>query len=143
MVLLNLLIALMTTKYDEVKQLAKEEAAFLSAQTCYDLKHRMRFMPPPFNWIPLLIAGAINTLNFPFALISPNYLNVYAYIHTKGLNPLRSFLYKGYLHPKDLTQHHEHRRMLRKANYEKQFEKWDELNKNLMDSRMKGNALNL
>lgn len=82
-ILLNLLIALMTTEYDAVKQLAREEAAFLSAQNCYDLKHRLRFMPPPFNWLPVVVTLVVTLFNFIPALISPNYLNIYAYLHTK------------------------------------------------------------
>lgn len=138
MVLFNLLIALMTTRYDEVKERAKEEAAFLSAQNCYELKNRKRLIPPPFNWIPIAIGGVIHFVNLFTALISPNYLNIYAFLHTKWLNPQRSFLYRGYLHPHDSTRYHEHRRNLRKNKYEKQFEKWDKLNSNLMDTRMKG-----
>ena len=31
--------------------MAREQAAFLKAQSCYDLKQRQRQLPPPLNWI--------------------------------------------------------------------------------------------
>ena len=97
-VLLNLLIALINTEYDDVKQSAKEEAAFLKAQICYDLQSQQRLLPVPFNWFPLIISVVIHILNFVPALISPDYLNIYAYL--VFLNPMRSkWFYMGYLHP--------------------------------------------
>ena len=62
--LLTLFIALLTTKLEEVRQLAREQAAFLKARSCYELKQRQRQLPPPLNWI----AVTLYALNFAPAL---------------------------------------------------------------------------
>ena len=55
--LLNLLIALMTTTYDNVEGISKHERAYVKAQEASDLLHRGRFIAPPFNLIVFILAG--------------------------------------------------------------------------------------
>ena len=136
--LLNLLIALMTTEFDAVRELAKEESAYLKAQYCYDLKHRSRYIPPPINWILAIILLLIHIINIIPALISPNYLNIYAHLHRPWMNPLRSHCYRHYHHPHDRPkQQHKHKKEHNKLIEKQQFEEWDESNKNIMNTRLK------
>eukprot|EP01084_Bolivina_argentea_P000247 478_1 len=131
--LLNLLIALMTTEYQMVQELAKEEAAYLKAQSCYDLKHRSRYIPPPINWILYIIIFIIHIINFLPALLLPNYLNIYAHLHKKWMNPLRSHCYRHWHHPHDRPEQYKKYEKIQKL----QFEIWDESQKNIMNTRLK------
>eukprot|EP01083_Nonionella_stella_P242799 846647_1 len=58
LVLTNMLIALMTTEYEQFQGIAQLEIAYMWTETCYDLAHRDRLMPPPLN----LVAWAIGLL---------------------------------------------------------------------------------
>ena len=134
--LLNLLIALMTTEWEVVRELAKEESAYLKAQSCYDLKHRPRFIPPPINWILCIFVLIVHIVNFIPALISPNYLNIYGHLHRRWMNPLRSHCYTHYHHPHDRPkQQHKQKQEHNKLMEKQQCEEWDGCNKNVMNTR--------
>eukprot|EP01083_Nonionella_stella_P198547 728862_1 len=81
LVLTNMLIALMTTEYEQFRESAILEIAYMSTETCFDLAHRDRLMPPPFN----LFAYAIGLLThivfvLPFAICcGTSYLNLYTH----------------------------------------------------------------
>ena len=46
---LNMLIAIMTNSFELLNDKAAEQLAFLRVETTYDLGHRGRLMPPPYN----------------------------------------------------------------------------------------------
>ncbi len=48
-ILMNLLIALMTTSFERVQNDSAKLAAYHRAESAYDLSSRGRFMPPPLN----------------------------------------------------------------------------------------------
>ena len=80
-ILTNLLIALMTTEYENVKDAAKGEVIYNQAELTYDLSKRSRLMPPPLNIIVIIITVIIHWINFFFAFCcSPQHLNIYAKI---------------------------------------------------------------
>jgi hypothetical protein len=79
--LLNLLIALMTTEFESVRDLAKSERAYLKARAAYEFSHRTAFIPPPLNIITFVITTIIHWINFPFAMIWPSKLNMNIYNH--------------------------------------------------------------
>eukprot|EP01083_Nonionella_stella_P233942 823765_1 len=65
LVLTNLLIALMTTKYEVFQETAQEEVHFMQIESVIDLAYRDRLMPPPLNVIvyPLsVIVHLVTTL---------------------------------------------------------------------------------
>eukprot|EP01083_Nonionella_stella_P015190 42500_1 len=78
---MNLLIALMTTTFEQVYSQARTESAFAMAETTYDLSHRSRFMPAPICIYIFAIAAIVHCLNFIPALIAPQTLNIYNYIN--------------------------------------------------------------
>eukprot|EP01084_Bolivina_argentea_P150327 262534_1 len=53
LILTNLLIALMTTEYENVQEAAKGEVIYNKADLAYDLSNRSRLMPPPLNIVVL------------------------------------------------------------------------------------------
>eukprot|EP01083_Nonionella_stella_P015191 42501_1 len=57
---MNLLIALMTTTFEQVYSQARTESAFAMAETTYDLSHRSRFMPAPICIYIFAIAAIVH-----------------------------------------------------------------------------------
>ena len=81
LILTNLLIALMTTEYENVQEAAKQEVVYNKAELAFDLSDRSRFMPPPLNILVLIFVTIVDILNFFIAfIISPKYANIYSYI---------------------------------------------------------------
>ena len=91
LILTNLLIALMTTEYEEVQKQAQAEVIFNETELTFDLTSRSRQMPPPLNVISTIVAFVIHILNFFFALIHPQILNIYAYIDYSTFEKFRKF----------------------------------------------------
>eukprot|EP01083_Nonionella_stella_P209508 759378_1 len=79
--MMNLLIALMTTTFEQVYSQARTESAFAMAETTYDLSHRSRFMPAPICIYIFAIAAIVHCLNLIPALIAPQTLNIYNYMN--------------------------------------------------------------
>ncbi len=48
-ILMNLLIALMTSSFERVKNNSIAQGAYHRAESAYDLSNRGRYMPPPLN----------------------------------------------------------------------------------------------
>ena len=88
---MNLLIALMTAKFNHVQDQANTEYASSRAELTYGLSHRNRMLPPPFIIFSLTIAAAIHIINFLPALLFPDTLNIYYYLATDHYHKLRSF----------------------------------------------------
>eukprot|EP01084_Bolivina_argentea_P022070 40994_1 len=80
-ILTNLLIALMTTQYENVQEKARSQIIYDKAELTYDLSSRSRLLPPPLNIVVFIIAIIIDIINFFLALISPTKLNIYTKIH--------------------------------------------------------------
>lgn len=91
LILTNLLIALMTTEYENVQEKAKDEVIYNKAELTSDLSKRSRLMPPPFNILALVVTLIIDIINFFTALISPSYYNIYTYIDHQLFFNLQSF----------------------------------------------------
>ena len=91
LILTNLLIALMTTEYEKVKDAAKGEVIHNHAELTYDLSQRSRSMPPPLNIVVLVIALIVDIINFFFALCKPSKWNIYAKIDHQLFFNLQSF----------------------------------------------------
>eukprot|EP01084_Bolivina_argentea_P203987 348310_1 len=75
--MMNLLIALLTTTYERIHISAKTASSFAFAESTYDLSHRSRFMPAPLCIYIFFIAICIHILNFIPSIIYPKYLNIY------------------------------------------------------------------
>eukprot|EP01083_Nonionella_stella_P109163 318001_1 len=80
LILTNLLIALMTTQYENLQETAKGEVLYNQAALTYDLSKRSRVMPPPLNIVVLVVALAVYVINFCLAMICPETLNIYSWI---------------------------------------------------------------
>ena len=79
--LLNLMIALMSTKYERINENAKEEIILNKTITTLELgNQRQRLMPPPLNILSIVICIIIHIINFITSMINPQTLNVYCYI---------------------------------------------------------------
>lgn len=81
--MMNLLIALMTTTFDNVYSQARTESSFAIAETTFDLSHRSRFMPAPICIHIMAIAIAIHIVNFFTSICFPKSLNIYNFIDHK------------------------------------------------------------
>lgn len=100
--MMNLLIALMSTTYDEIYSSGKNASAFgmllngllsdsLSiyflfrytafAESTYDFSQQSRFMPAPIGLYVLIIAFIVHVVNFFFAIIAPSAMNVYLIVN--------------------------------------------------------------
>ena len=118
--LLNLLIALMATTYDDVKEISKSERAFVKTQVTSDLLHRGRLMAPPLNLIVLIFAGVLITA---FVLV-PGFLSTSCnpYVYISLLNPFR---YKAFAKDSmigDTIRERTKRKNNRNKNYKNEFE---------------------
>ena len=82
--LLNILIAIMTTSFDEQRSNSQKELAFLRVESTYELAHRGRVMPAPFNIFAFGFAAVIQLLNYIIQLITCNRLK----LNLDDLNPL-------------------------------------------------------
>ena len=82
---MSLLIALMSGAMARVRQRAKAEQSYTSALYAYELSTSARTMPMPLNVPIVVLTFIIHFLNFPLAMISPEYLNIYAYVNQKRL----------------------------------------------------------
>merc|ERR1719273_2551714 len=73
LILTNLLIALMSTKFQEVSQRASAEVMYNKAELTYDLsKQTSRRMPPPINLLTIALFVVVWILNLIISLIYPN-----------------------------------------------------------------------
>eukprot|EP01083_Nonionella_stella_P040725 110414_1 len=79
--MMNLLIALLTTTYETIHVSAKTASSFAFAESTYDLAHRSRFLPAPLCIYIFIAALVIHCVNFVTAMISPHYFNIYNCIH--------------------------------------------------------------
>ena len=75
LLLTNLLIALMTTRYENVEEEAKSEVIYNRAELIYDLSDRRRLMPPPLNILVLIITFIVDLIGFPFGMCKPRWLH--------------------------------------------------------------------
>eukprot|EP01084_Bolivina_argentea_P214046 363427_1 len=85
--MINLLIALMTTAFEDIHKQAVKESVFAKVETTYDLSNRSRFMPAPLCIYVLLFALLIHIINFIPALLCPISCNIY--------NCINHYQYKG------------------------------------------------
>merc|ERR1712228_73332 len=60
---LNMLIAIMTNSFELLNDKAEQQLAFLRVETTYDLAHRGRMMPPPFNVFVIAVWALITFIN--------------------------------------------------------------------------------
>merc|ERR1719273_2544274 len=81
LILTNLLIALMSTKFQEVSKRAAAEVMYNKAELTYDLsKQTSRMMPPPLNLLAVVVFVIVWSLNlFVSCVINPKW-NVYAHL---------------------------------------------------------------
>eukprot|EP01084_Bolivina_argentea_P005108 9653_1 len=89
-ILTNLLIALMTTEYENVAEKAKSQVIYNKTELAFDLSKRSRLMPPPLNIFVLAIALIVDLFNFIFAMIHPSW-NIYAQIDHQLFFNLQNF----------------------------------------------------
>jgi len=82
---MSLLIALMSGAMNRVRQRAKSEESYTSALYAYEHSTSGRTMPMPLNLFVHLVTLAVHIANFPFAILSPNMLNLYAHVNQKRL----------------------------------------------------------
>eukprot|EP01083_Nonionella_stella_P210878 763015_1 len=90
LLLLNLLIATMASKYDEVKEQAHKEVILYKTELSFDLLRRSRHMPPPLNVILYLITAIILLLNLFVALLVPKW-NVFGLVHYDAFENMKIF----------------------------------------------------
>eukprot|EP01083_Nonionella_stella_P141583 436629_1 len=90
LILTNLLIALMTTKYENVQEEAKGELTYNRAAMTHDYSQRSRIMPPPLNLVVIVLVFFIDIINFLIAMIRPK-KNIYACIDHQSFFNLKSF----------------------------------------------------
>ena len=81
---LNMLIAIMTTSFDLLNEEAKQQLAFLRVETTYDLAHRGRMMPPPYNIFVLAVWLLITLVNGLIKILSCGKCK----LNLDGINPL-------------------------------------------------------
>jgi len=79
LILTNLLIALMTTSYEEVQDAADKQVIHTRTELTREVKSGTRLMPAPLNVIVFIISVVIDILNFFLALIYPRW-NIYRLI---------------------------------------------------------------
>eukprot|EP01083_Nonionella_stella_P204526 745537_1 len=72
LILTNLLIALMTTKYENFQETAQKEVHFMKIESVIDLAYRDRLMPPPLNAIVLPLGIIIHLFLTLCALLGCN-----------------------------------------------------------------------
>eukprot|EP01083_Nonionella_stella_P300259 1024032_1 len=60
---MNLLIAIMSTSFDLLHDQTQAQLAFLRVESTYDLAHRGRLMPPPFNVFVVAVWALIMVIN--------------------------------------------------------------------------------
>jgi len=90
--MMNLLVAFMTTTYEQVNSSLKNESSFAFAEITYDLAHQPRFIPAPFGIYVWIVTLIIHCVNFPFAWYWPRDCNVYNIVdhhHFHGLLQFR------------------------------------------------------
>eukprot|EP01083_Nonionella_stella_P048647 129924_1 len=80
LLLLNLLIALMASKYDSIQEQAEADVMLNKTELSFDLLQRSRHMPPPLNIVLYVFAFAVWTLNFLLALMCPK-CNIFQCMH--------------------------------------------------------------
>ena len=85
--MMNLLIALLTTTYEMVHTQQKTASSFAFAESTYDLSHRSRFMPAPICIYIFVLAIIIHVINFIPAMLWPQ-LNIY--------NCINHYQYQGF-----------------------------------------------
>eukprot|EP01083_Nonionella_stella_P219995 787529_1 len=90
LILTNLLIALMTTKYENVQEEAKGELTYNAAALTQDLSQRSRIMPPPLNLVVIILVFFIDIINFFVAMVRPK-KNIYACIGHQSFLNLQNF----------------------------------------------------
>eukprot|EP01084_Bolivina_argentea_P166855 289660_1 len=82
LILTNLLIALMSTEYENFQEIANLEVAYMWTETAYDLSHRDRLMPPPLNLIVYVIGIIIHICVWPLAICcTTNKCNLYTHFN--------------------------------------------------------------
>ena len=79
LILTNLLIALMTTQYENVQEEAKYFVIYNQAETTYDLTRRSRLLPPPMNIVVVVLMVLLNLFNVVVTLIRPTW-NMYNHV---------------------------------------------------------------
>lgn len=90
LILMNLLIALMTTEYENVQEDAQKEVSYMSAQITFDLSNRNRMIPPPLNIIVIAVGVFVHVINLPLALLLPAF-NLYSYVDYHIYQRMESF----------------------------------------------------
>ena len=83
--LMNLLVALLTTWYEIIHDKARTESSFAIASAVYDLSHLTRIIPAPLTIHIFIITLIIHILNFIPSIIWPAF-NIYNYINTTHYN---------------------------------------------------------
>ena len=91
LLLTNLLIALMATKYEDVEEVAKQEVIFNQASLTQNLSDQSRFMPPPLGIIVMILAFIVHIGNFFTAFINPQNWNIYALMGHELLERIEEF----------------------------------------------------
>eukprot|EP01084_Bolivina_argentea_P076453 138553_1 len=70
LVLMNLLVAVMTTEYETFAEIAQNEVTYMRIKTALDLANKHRIMPPPINILVHLLAVIIHILIILFSICS-------------------------------------------------------------------------
>ena len=98
LILTNLLIALMTSKYEDVQEQATKQVIHTRTELTSQLKSGTRLMPPPLNIIVFLISIAVDIINLFLALIYPP-LNIYRLISAQLFFNLQNVdVFQGFGH---------------------------------------------
>eukprot|EP01084_Bolivina_argentea_P087837 158604_1 len=95
----------MSAEFEAVKSQANKEYAYSRAKLTYDLAHRNRFMPAPFNVFAFYLTLIIHILNFIPALILPRQLNIYYHIETGPYDLFRGWKIFDFAYWTKLKQH--------------------------------------
>jgi len=95
LILTNLLIALMTTKYEEVSEKAEAEVMLNQSERAYDLCNETpRLLPPPLTVLPMVFMFIAWWINLFVALLNPRW-NVYAFVHHGTFERLKKVSWTG------------------------------------------------
>merc|ERR1719242_986277 len=76
MLMTNFLIAILTNEYERVSDQAAAEILFNKTELVYDLRHRVRLLPPPLTTLAILIGCVMWIINFFVSFCKPSW-NLY------------------------------------------------------------------
>merc|ERR1719242_721581 len=103
MLITNLLIAILTNEYERVSEQAAAEILFNKTELVYDLRYRVRLLPPPLTAVVILIACVMWILNFIASVLQPSW-NLYGTVDHSLFEWLKKMDVRRYLCMKWFTK---------------------------------------